>query len=80
MELCAVPDDGEGVGADAVAGGFDDSERDGSGDRRVNSVSAGEEHAQAGLGGEWLRGRDDVFGEYRTSARGIRKIPIEIHA
>src|SRR5581483_9838421 len=65
----------ERVRADPVRAGLDDGERDRGGDRRVDRVAALQQHAQAGLGGQRLTGRDDAPRRHqRKTARGVRVV------
>jgi hypothetical protein len=54
VQRTAVPDDREGVGADAVGGRFHDGEGDGRGQCRIDSVAACMQDLQTGLRGERL--------------------------
>ncbi len=75
VELLAVPDDGIGVGADAVRYRLDQRQRDRGGEDRVDRAAAGGEHLQAGLRGERLRGRDHVRREQRLARPRSRDWP-----
>ncbi|HRY89265.1 MAG TPA: hypothetical protein P5305_15370 [Rubrivivax sp.] len=77
MQLLTVPQDAEGVGAQAVAAGLDDRHAGGGGDRRIDRIAAGRDHAQPGLRGQRVRGGDDVAGEHRAVLGRIAGIPIE---
>ena len=61
MQAAAVPDQGEGVAADAVGGGLDDGEGDRGGDGGVYRVAAKLQHLQAGLRRQGLAGGDDTL-------------------
>ena len=54
MEFSPVPDQGEGIAADAVAGRLDDGQGDGRRQSGVDGISATAKHLQACLGGKWL--------------------------
>src|SRR4051812_21520187 len=77
MKLLAVPQDGVGVGADAVGHRLDQRERNGSGKDRVDSAATGGEHLQTGLGGKRLRSRYDVGSEQRLAWPRVRVVPGE---
>src|SRR5258708_38025308 len=73
-QLGAVPQDTEGVGAAAVVGRLGYGDGDGAGDRGIDGVAASGQHAQAGGGGEVLRGGDDVGGKDWKFLGGVGKI------
>ena len=75
-ELLAVPDDGKRIRADAVAGGFDNCQGNGGSKGGVNSIAAGEQHAQTSRRGERLRGRHDVLRQDRHALRTVGKGPV----
>ena len=54
MQLMSVPNDCEGVRADAVLHRFDQRECDSGGEGRVDRAPTSGEHRQAGLRGERL--------------------------
>jgi hypothetical protein len=58
--LLAVPDDAEGVGAQAVAAGFDDGHHGRRGDGGVHRIATAQQHAQTGLRGQRVRSGNDV--------------------
>ena len=71
--LAGFPDHGEQVAADAAAGGLGKPQHGVGGDRRVDSVAAGAEQVQAGLGGEHLAGRHHAPGAQGLGTRGERR-------
>ena len=75
MQLPAVPDDGVGVGADAVGHRLDQREGNGGGEGGVDRRAAGGEHLQPGLRGERLRGGHGIFGEHRPARPGVGIVP-----
>ena len=75
VQLRAVPQDAEGVGAQAVAAGLDDRHRGRRGDGRIHRVAAVGQHAQPGLRGQRVRGGDDVAREHRPARRGVARCP-----
>ena len=76
-ELAAGPQDREQIGAEPVAAGLDDRQRDRGGERRVDRVAALGEHRDARLRGERLRRRDDVAREDGLAPRRIGQLPVE---
>src|SRR5205807_5998324 len=75
VQLPAVPDDGVGVGADAVGHRLDQREGDGGGEGGVDRSAAGGEHLQPGLRGKRLRGGHGIFGEHRPARPGVGIVP-----
>ena len=75
MQLPAVPDDGVGVGADAVGHRLDQREGNGGGEGGVDRRAAGGEHLQPGLRGKRLRGGHGIFGEHRPARPGVGIVP-----
>ena len=71
VQFLAVPEDGEGVAAEAAAGRLDHGQRHGGGKRRVDGVAALRQHGEAGLSRERLRGRDDVVAEHGGALRRV---------
>ena len=56
---------------------LDDRHRRRRGDRRIDRVAARQQHAQAGLRGQRVRGGDDVAGEHRQALAGVAGGPVE---
>ena len=54
VQAGGIPNDGKGVAADAVHGGFDNGQADRGGDGRVHGIAAATQDLKAGLGGERL--------------------------
>ncbi len=77
VQLLAVPDDGEGVRADAVGHRLHHRQRDRGGEGRVHRAAALGEHPQARLRGERLRGAHDVCRQDRLSRPGVGEVPTE---
>ena len=55
---------------------FDDGQRHGGRDRRVDRVAAFGQHGEPRLGGEWLTGGDAIGGENRLADRRVGKSPV----
>ncbi len=77
MQSLPVPDEREGIAADAVGHGLDDRGGDGAGQGRIHGVAALEHHAQSGLRGQRLTRRHDVPRQHGHALRGVRKPPID---
>ena len=54
VQFLAIPQNAERVRTQAVAAGFDDGHHRGGGDRRIDRIAAGLQHAQSGLRGQWV--------------------------
>ena len=78
-EFAARPHEREQIGAEAVAAGLDDRQRDRGRQRGVDGVAALGEHRDARLRREGLRRRDRVAREDRLPARRVGKVPVEGH-
>ena len=76
MQFLAVPEDGKPVAADAATGGLDHRQRHGGGQRGVHRVAASQQHAQAGLCGQRMRGGNHVAAQHRAALRGVGQGPI----
>ena len=79
VQLLAVPDDGEGIAADAVAGRLDDGQGDRGRKGRIDRIAAARQHLQTRLGGERLRGGHHIPGKNRHPLRWIGKGPAKGH-
>ncbi|MNN08535.1 hypothetical protein D3C81_1213930 [compost metagenome] len=79
VQRLAVPDQREGVAANAVHARFHYGQRDGGGQRGIHGIAAPREHAQAGGCCQWLRRGDHIVGKHRQAARRVRKIPESGH-
>ncbi len=78
LQLRAVPDDGEAVAAEPVAGRLDQRQHHGGGDDGVDRVAAAPHHLQPGLRRERLRGGNHVAAHHRRSGGGIGAAEIQI--
>ena len=78
MQPTAVPDDGEGVAADAVAGRLQHRQRHGGGDRRVHRVAALQQHTQTRLRRQRLRSGHRVAAHHRHAMRRVAGVKIEL--
>ncbi len=68
MELFAIPDDGEGIAANPVAGGFNHRQRHRGGDSRINGVAAQLQHLHPRLRRQRLRGGNRVMAHHRRAS------------
>ncbi len=73
----AVPQDAEGIGAQAVAAGLDQRHAGRRRNGRIDRVAACGHHAQSRLGSQRMRGRHDVAREQRAARAGIAGSPVE---
>ena len=76
-QLVPIPENGEGVAADAVAARLHHRQRDGRRHRRVHRAAAAAEHLQTGAGGQRLRGRHDVARQHGRSAGRVGEGEVE---
>ena len=77
VQLLAVPQDGEGIAADAAAGGLHHRQRHRGGHGGVHRIAAGQQHAQAGLRRQRVRGADHVAPQHRRAGGGVGLGPVE---
>jgi len=79
VQLFAVPQNGERVRAQAAAYGFGQGD-DGSGrNGGIHRVAALEHHAQAGLCGQRVRGRDHIARKQGQARAGVGELVVEVH-
>ena len=74
-QLTAVPDQSERVAAKSVAGGLHHGQRNGRGQGRIDGIAALQQHAQAGLGCQGLRGGDGAASHDRHALGGVGVMP-----
>ena len=78
LQGLAVPNDGEGIAADAATGGFDHGQHHGGGDGGINGVAALTQHVQPGLCGQGLGAGDHVVAHHRRAGGRVRLAVIQI--
>ena len=79
VQLLAVPEDAEGIGAETVAGRLDHRQGDRGGERRIERITALAQHREAGLGRQRMRGRDEVAGEDGRAPGRVGRVDRELH-
>ncbi len=79
VELVTVPDDGEGVAADAVGVGLEHGERRRGGDGRVRCAAAVLQHLESRLGGQRLTGGDGTVVRQHGHTPGRVRVVIQVH-
>ena len=60
MQFFAIPNNGKGIAAQAATRGLHHRQGHSCGNGRVHRIATRFQQAQASLGGQWLRGADDV--------------------
>ncbi|CFP66945.1 hypothetical protein [Bordetella pertussis] len=77
MQLPAIPDDGEAVAAQSTGHRLDQHDGRRRRDGRIDRVAALEQHTQAGLRRQRVRGGHDIAGEDGNAGGRVRIDPIE---
>ena len=75
MQLAAMPNQGESVAANTVGRRLEHRQGRCGGNRRIDRITAGLQHLEAGLRGQWLRGgHHAASGVDDVAARGVGKM------
>ncbi|MNX98862.1 hypothetical protein D3C86_1312870 [compost metagenome] len=78
MQFLAVPEDREGVATQAARHRLHQRDGGSGGDGRIDGIAALEQHAQAGLCRQRVRGGDHVAREQRNAHGGVGVGPVEV--
>ncbi len=78
MQLFAIPQNAERIAAKAVADGLHDGHGGSGCNRRVYRVAALEQHAQAGLRAQRMRGGHNIARKQRQAGGGVGVVEVEI--
>ena len=77
MELLAVPQNAEGIRAQAVAHRLDQGHDGRGGNGRIHRIAPGLQDAQAGLRGQGMRGGHHIAGKDRQAGAGVGVVRVE---
>ena len=79
VQALAVPQDAEGIAAEAVADRLAHRHGGGRGHGGIDRIAALLQHAQPGLRRQRVRSGDQIAAEHRQARRGVARSVVEIH-